>query len=399
MLTSCAALACGFQVHAARAATDVELHFAHIDGTGHEALKYAVTDEQKSPCVVEIASFSEGMARVYVKFRGGLFNCYVDKTGAFVIPPRFSHSRDFHQGLAAVATKTGAGGKETWGFIDKSGKFLIPQSFDNVVADFAEDRACVLGQQGYQVIDKTGKTFWCGPLLPCGYSEGLCAIKRGAGDESGLEHFIDREGKVVLRLPPETELPDVVSVGFVNGLAVVRQKIWDAQHTNFQYRYGYIDKTGKIAIALKYAAADKFSEGRAIVRSPSAPLTEAKIPLCDIIDPGGKSYGQVPAQETVSGNHAAFHDFLLRVTGPGRLTGYVDRFGKSVVPAKYATGTDFDDGKALVVNITAPSEEQPNFKCNVIDKRGQSVATVGIAKILNTFSEGLAPVMIATPKK
>ena len=58
---------------------------------------------------------------------------YIDRTGKVVIPPRFAVACAFHEGLAAVQAKnTGVQDKEnSWGYIDKSGRFVIEPRFND----------------------------------------------------------------------------------------------------------------------------------------------------------------------------------------------------------------------------------------------------------------------------
>jgi hypothetical protein len=51
---------------------------------------------------------------------------YIDKTGAMVIKPQFSHPRRFSQGLAAVELE------RKWGYIDKTWKMVIPPVWKGV---------------------------------------------------------------------------------------------------------------------------------------------------------------------------------------------------------------------------------------------------------------------------
>lgn len=78
---------------------------------------------------------------------------YIDKTGKFVIEPQYAQAFMFSEGLAQVLTRGGTG------FIDKTGKMVIaPQTWE--VSNFDGGLAFVRqnGNSGY--IDKTGKFIW-----------------------------------------------------------------------------------------------------------------------------------------------------------------------------------------------------------------------------------------------
>src|SRR5215831_7728385 len=79
---------------------------------------------------------------------------YVDTTGKLVIPPLFRSAEPFSEGLAAIQTETG--GK--WGYIDKTGTVVIPPMFatgDSFKAGRAAVQTEMDGKWGY--INRTGK--------------------------------------------------------------------------------------------------------------------------------------------------------------------------------------------------------------------------------------------------
>jgi hypothetical protein len=64
-------------------------------------------------------SFCEGLAAVYAgEHKFG----FINRTGEFVIEPKFALPFDFENGLARVSVETGSGVKH--GYIDKKGKFV-----------------------------------------------------------------------------------------------------------------------------------------------------------------------------------------------------------------------------------------------------------------------------------
>jgi hypothetical protein len=74
-------------------------------------------------------SFFEGLAAVAVaKDDCNVVYGYVDKTGEMVISPQFSDAENFSEGLAAVVV--GKEEEQKWGYIDKSGKFVIEPQFE-----------------------------------------------------------------------------------------------------------------------------------------------------------------------------------------------------------------------------------------------------------------------------
>jgi hypothetical protein len=53
---------------------------------------------------------------------------YVDAKWTIAIKPQFDRALDFSEGMAAVMNKDDSG-KERWGFIDATGKMVIPATY------------------------------------------------------------------------------------------------------------------------------------------------------------------------------------------------------------------------------------------------------------------------------
>jgi len=86
---------------------------------------------------------------------------YADEKGNIVIKPQFDKALNFSEGLAAVMTKENY--VEMWGFIDLTGKMVIPAIYKLRPGRFSEGLAAVrTGDSDYEYemtyIDKTGKT-------------------------------------------------------------------------------------------------------------------------------------------------------------------------------------------------------------------------------------------------
>ena len=179
-----------------------------------------------------VAAFAEGLARIERNNRIG----FIDRSGAVVISPHFLDAQSFAGGLAAVQTEA-----ERWGYVDKSGKLVIQPQFYRARS----------------------------------FSEGLAAVSMG--DKWG---FINTQGAIAI--PAQFYAPQAQSdtgasvqpfageviLPFSGGLAMVR--LGD--------KAGFIDKTGKFAIAPQFADADSFSEGLARVNVGGRWITQADGP-------------------------------------------------------------------------------------------------------------------------
>jgi WG containing repeat len=116
--------------------------WGYIDRTGK--LTISAQFEEAGP-------FSEGLAAVEV---GGKWS-YIDRTGKLAVKPQFSYAREFIDGLAMT----------TGNFIDRTGKLLTPNGFDSV-DEFSEGLARVGNNKrgstskfpnNHGYIDRTGK--------------------------------------------------------------------------------------------------------------------------------------------------------------------------------------------------------------------------------------------------
>ena len=205
---------------------------------------------------LRFGEFSEGFAVVGWPLcpvcRNPFFlNAIIDESGRVVIPPKNYDTRysNFHEGLAKYTD----GG---WGFIDRSGRIVIPARFTEV-GDFSEGLAFVAAseRQRYGYINKEGQL-----VIPyrfkyaSDFHEGLALVIL-----MNIRYaFIDRTGKIVLQSRTWQGVDR-----FSEGLAAV----WVSVRNNRLYRgyeelkYGFIDRTGKFVIPPQFDRVERFSEG------------------------------------------------------------------------------------------------------------------------------------------
>jgi WG containing repeat len=199
---------------------------------------------------------------------------YVDRTGKLIIPRRFDRAGEFSSGLAAIVRNLRTG------FIDGKGNDVIPPRFD-AAKDFREGlaAACVKGK-GWGFVDPHGA--WAIPpsfSFADSFAEGVAVVKTDpnlddacaddalegtppgeecekeiAGDDDGpgAYYLIDRTGQ---RLHGKgyhciTRVSD--------GMAAV---LW-------KNRWGYLDRKGKEVIRPTFVRAKPFGEGWAAVWLP-----------------------------------------------------------------------------------------------------------------------------------
>jgi hypothetical protein len=248
--------------------------------------------------------FSEGLAAASRR-RGGDWG-FLDRTGKFVIEPRFYAASSFSEGLAVVSATPSPG---TTGFIDHAGSFTIPPTL-SYASDFHEGLAVV-------IIDG-----------PCQISNGgSCGGAEFRPTQPNATYdcryaFIDKTGK------PISDLRFDGAADFAEGLAPVKM----GGH------WGYVDRSGRVAINPKFEWAGQFSED-----------------LAGVFD--GKNYGFInragklviqPQFQSVS----AFSDqrALVADAADKRATTYrfIDHSGKPAFPGRFVVATSFMRGLAAV---------------------------------------------------
>lgn len=118
---------------------------------------------------------------------------FINRTGEFVIPPKYDAVQDFEEDLAAFRI----GG--SWGYLNRKDEIAIPQSFDD--ARPFHDRLAAVGVEGkWSYIGRDGETKIKGPFVEAtsfinGFAAVLLEEKRVA--------YIDRNGKTILEFTRE----------------------------------------------------------------------------------------------------------------------------------------------------------------------------------------------------
>jgi hypothetical protein len=184
-----------------------------------------------APRFEDAAVFSEGSAPAKKDSMWG----FIDRNGEWSIPPQFDEASPFSEGLALVKND----GK--FGYIEKNGKRAIDFIFDNA-GSFSKGAAVVCVGNLYGMINKRGK-FLVEPIFEgiassSSHTAGLVAFA-----ECGKVGFFDTEGKLAIDFKYKFNSGLAVFADFENGLATV---ILD----DSELRYAVIDKTGKIVFKL-----------------------------------------------------------------------------------------------------------------------------------------------------
>lgn len=169
---------------------------------------------------------------------------FVDKTGKLVIPCQWEYVGNvFIEGLARVKDSSGK-----WGFIDKTGKLVIPCLWDEVWS-FIAGMARVKDSSGkWGLIDKTGRI-----ISPCKWEviwifrDSMSEVQ----DSNGKWGLIDKSGKMI------SPCKWNYVCTFSEGLAAVQDS---------NGKWGYIDKTGELVIPCEWDDVESFKNGVAEVQ-------------------------------------------------------------------------------------------------------------------------------------
>ncbi|HEU0119283.1 MAG TPA: WG repeat-containing protein [Bryobacteraceae bacterium] len=186
-------------------------------------------------------AFSLALAAQPVLFpiRVGRQSGFIDRTGRVVIPPRFDQAEEFQEDRAVVWIGSQAG------YINTAGELVIPAIYTTAKA-FTDGRALVSRDGKYSVIDRTGKTVAEIPYRVLGdYSDGLAVVQRArSGSIPAAYGYIDREGRVAIppRFMPAGKFP-----GDGQGVAV----------GGLDRNWCYFDKRGQIVLRLPMDGHDR----------------------------------------------------------------------------------------------------------------------------------------------
>ncbi len=310
---------------------------------------------------------------------------FIDRTGKMVIPPQFDSADRFSEGLAFV--KEG----KSIGYIDRQGKFALRSQFDPA-QPFSDGLTPISisqlkGRQGF--IDKTGAVvlrlpfeWYAGPFW-----QGL-AIARDNRYRFGI---IDKTGQFVVRpqfVSPKGDMdvyakptfPDGLELMNLNGTLADKMTNWAGSITDGTWVY--INEKGQFAIQTQALFARQFSGGLAAINKGKwKPETMKSIDRWGFIDHTGKLV-IAPQFDDVG----SFSEGLApaRLPAPDGLShinyGYINQKGEYAIPPQFEDATVFSEGLAAV-NVDG--------KYGYIDKSGKLIIPPQFRDAY-AFSEGIA---------
>jgi hypothetical protein len=242
---------------------------------------------------------------------------YIDSTGKTVIPLCFDDVRMFWDGLAPVLAHG------LWGYIDTVGTMVITPRFE-YAEQFSEGLAVVGTSEKRYYIDRTGRVA-IGPKFDVG-SPGKFHNGRASASIGGVGGYIDHTGSMVIRSESHSFHPN-----FSDGLA--------AMEVNGQW--GFIDTTGTMVIKPQFPRDfnSAFGPGNGFRHGFAAVPIGGK---WGFIDKTGRVV--IPGQFDGADS---FNDGLARVRVADRW-GYIDTTGAVVIAPQYENTWGFSEGLAAV---------------------------------------------------
>lgn len=186
-----------------------------------------------------VEEFHEGLSRVYKNGQTG----YIDKSGRLVIQYQFYMAYVFHEGLALVQRDE----KERPYFIDRKGNIAISSSQLQFESPFRNGLAAASIGDGskkrYGFINRSGRlVIPCRWNRVCGFSEGLAAVE----DEHGKWGFIDNKGKLVIKCKYAVPWNELCEFWMQPMIFFHRGKVLVREESNKSFKEYYIDKSGNV---------------------------------------------------------------------------------------------------------------------------------------------------------
>lgn len=333
---------------------------------------------------------------------------YIDRSGKFVIQPRFDEAYEFVSGLASAKFK---GMKVV---IDRSGKVTtksLPANYccDDAIIPFHKD---IYDENGKRLIAPGAKG-----VKVHRFYQGLAAFHlpveigvhfyeqffhKDSGDRrDGTYGYINEQGRIVVppRYTRATNFVDgiaIVEEGLTSGYLNLSGKLIDGQMHHGTLHpfndgfgviqegetYKFIDKNGLI-IASGFTNVGNFTDGFAPVQ---------KGLQWSLIDKSGKTIRKLDFDRVESSAEG-----LAEVTKDGK-KGFMNAKGDLVIPLQFDDTRRFHGGLAAAAKGPSRAErlktalDAQNWNCAFIDRNGR-VAFKNRFEGAKIFKEGLAPVL------
>ena len=242
---------------------------------------------------------------------------YINSKGEFVIEPKFNFAYDFNEDCIAIVVKD-----NKYGVIDINGEYKAYPIYDSISL-FKEDRAVFNKEGRLGILDKEGDTLTTRDYDIIMDFNNDRAVVGGSKSGSYKYGYIDRSGREIIPLKFEN------ANGFINDAALVKIK---------ENQYGLINKDGEVQSSYNYFLVSQYNDGVMIFT------------------------------EELGGQY-----------------GYIDRNGEIIINPKFISASEFIDGVAIV-----STEKNYNGPYGVINKKGEYIFTPIFSEIRHLGEDRLA---------
>lgn len=275
---------------------------------------------------------------------------YINREGKILINPQFKEATIFREGLALVKSSTD---DPKWGFINEEGKYVISPIYNQATV-FSDGLAWVVADnESPTAIDKQGniKFSMVEAKVVNIFSEGLAsfAIEENYEKKWG---FVDKTGKIVIN--PQFEEVGMFSEG-------------QCPFKNGENKWGYIDKKGNITINPQFDVADSYINGNAVVKTGGksgvinakglytvnpiykSVMNDRNICLTEL--DGKWGWCDIEGKTIINNQFKEAYLFLENDLAPvkiGNKFGYINKEGKIVINPQFETALSFNGNLAMV---------------------------------------------------
>ena len=304
-----------------------------------EKRKYGIINREGEVFAYNVYSsiwdFSDGLMTVYKESGGVRKGGYIDQTGKEIIPLKYDQVNDFVDGLAKVCyeiSRNGSGGANC-GYIDKNDRIIIPfrYSFDRDGHFFyGKGIAAEYDGKKTNIIDMKGNVLKTGHGKLTIASPGNRFIRSMIDPRDDIRELLDENLNVLYR----TTGNDIRAGGygtFLVGNDVVDEFGKRINKDSYEDLSWFVSDLARFKINGNYGFIDRKGN--------------------EIISPKYNSLGN-------------FYDGLARASVNGELFGFISKTEVFIVPAIYSDAQDFDSGLAPV---------KKGDKWGFIDTKGEVV--------------------------
>lgn len=302
----------------------------------------------------ELVDLGEG----YYKFKQGELWGVVDNEGKVITKPEYIEINEFFDDRS-LFVKNDANGEAKYGFINRSGKEVIPGKYFSA-SDFSEGWASVVLTQGSKAefINCDGKV-----LLKPAYEN-----VRPYG--SGMIPFMNEPGKIGYTNDKD-EL--VIDLKFEDGLSF----IGEVAPVKMNGKWGLTDKSGNMKVEAKYDGIYKVPGDQLFITAINQKY--------GLINDQGEILFEPTYQAVVNSSVKKNPDDYVYTLLLDDKFGILDpKTGEIIIEPKFQDKIVYRNGYAIA---------QENGKFGIIDKQGQYVLEPKFSSI-GEYNHGVLPVMI-----